>query len=444
MGRRPTIVDIIEAKRDGAEIDATDIGRLVGDFTSGQVPDYQMSAWLMAVCLRGMSDAETIALTDAMAHSGRVIDLSQVLGVPVDKHSTGGVADTTTLVVAPLAAACGLCVAKMSGRGLGLTGGTIDKLESIPGYRVDLDPAEFASQVQAVGVAVVGQSADVDPADRAIYALRDVTGTVESIPLIVASIVSKKVAGGARVIAVDVKEGSGAFMKSAKRADDLARSITATGRALGLEIGCIVSNMDAPLGMAVGNAIEVAEAIGVLRREQPRRQLRELAVELVARLLVGAGANADLPAARRRAARHLDDGSALERFARWMRAQGGDPRVTEDPASVLPAAAMTCEMPATAPGLITRIDARAAGRAAAALGAGRITKGDAIDPAAGIVFDVREGDAVERGDRLATIFAGTRQRIDAGRAILADTVVIGERPAEPRQLLREVGEAGAP
>jgi len=432
----PTLLELIEAKRDGAEHTPAQIARIVGAYTTGAMPDYQMAAWLMAGFLRGLSPAETVAMTDSMARSGRVEDLSGLPGVAVDKHSTGGVADTTTLIVAPLAAACGLFVAKMSGRGLGHTGGTLDKLESIPGYRVVLTPEEFAAQVARVGVAVIAQSPDVDPADKAIYALRDVTGTVPSIPFIVSSIVSKKIAGGARVIVVDVKTGSGAFMKTRAEASSLAHAITDTGRALDREIGCLITDMDAPLGMAVGNALEVAESVSVLRGETAG-PLAELSVELVARLLAAATAATDLPAARELARARLARGDALERFAAWIEAQGGDPRVADDPALVLPAPAVERVITASEAGVLAHLDAERVGRAALALGAGRATKDAAIDPAAGLVMALRLGDPVDVGDPLATLFAADSARLDEGERRILDAVTIADSAPAPPPLFTE-------
>ena len=436
MTGEPTLLELIEAKRDGAEHSPAEIAHLITAYTAGVMPDYQMSAWLMAGYLRGLTPTETIAMTDSMARSGRVEDLSSLPGVAVDKHSTGGVADTTTLIVAPLAAACGLFVAKMSGRGLGHTGGTLDKLESIPGYRVVLSPDEFADQVARVGVAVIAQSPDVDPADKAIYALRDVTGTVPSIPFIVSSIVSKKIAGGARVIVVDVKAGSGAFMKTRVQASALARAITDTGDALDREIHCLITDMDAPLGMAVGNALEVAEAVAVLRGEVAG-PLTDLSVELVARLLVAARAATDLASARELAWARLRSGDALERFARWVEAQGGDPRVAESPAEVLPRPALERLVTIPAAGFLAHVDAERVGRAALALGAGRATKDALIDPAAGLVMAVRPGDRVALDEPLATLYAADTAKLDEGERRLLDAVTIADSAPHPPPLFSE-------
>ncbi len=431
------MVELIEAKRDGHEHSAADIERLVSSFVGGGVPDYQMSAWLMAAFLRGLAFEETVALTGSMARSGRVLDLSGLPGPAVDKHSTGGVADTTTLIVAPLAAACGLHVAKMSGRGLGHTGGTLDKLAAIAGYRLELTPEEFEAQVREAGVAVIAQSPDVDPADKALYALRDVTGTVPSIPLIVSSVVSKKVAGGACVIVIDVKYGSGAFMKTREDALRLARAISDTGAELDRSIGCLVTDMDAPLGMAVGNALEVEEAVGVLRGEVSG-PLAELSVELTARLLLGAGGAPDLDAARATARERLDDGTALECFARWITAQGGDgAALARDPRSVLPSAAASRVVAAGADGYLGHLDAERVGRAALALGAGRETKDAEIDLAAGLVLSRRVGEPVAAGEPLATLYACDEAHLDAGEERFLEAVTILGEPPEPLSLIAD-------
>jgi pyrimidine-nucleoside phosphorylase len=434
-----TLTELIEAKRDGQELTRAEIECVVDAFTAGEMPDYQMAAWLMAAFLRGLSFDETVSLTRAMAESGRMVDLSAITGTTVDKHSTGGVADTTTLIVAPLAAACGLRFAKMSGRGLAHTGGTLDKLESIPNLSVDLTPDQFIRQVAEIGVAVAAQSPDVDPADKAMYALRDVTGTVPSIPLIVGSVVSKKVAGGARVIVIDVKAGSGAFMKTTEDAVKLGRAIVETGAELERTISCVVTDMDAPLGLAVGNALEVTEAVEVLRGHATG-PLLDLSVELVARLLVGAGQDPDLGAARSRALEALEKGSAISKFADWVAAQGGDPGVALHPESVLPAAAVTRVVNAPAGGFLVHLDAEGVGRAALALGAGRAKKEDTIDPAAGLVMVRRVGDSVAAGEPLATLHAASEELLDSGEERLLEAATIGDTAPGPRPLiLAEIG-----
>jgi pyrimidine-nucleoside phosphorylase len=317
-----TIEELIEIKRDGRRHTREQIGQLVSSYVAHAMPDYQMAAWMMAVLLRGLDHEETVWLTDAMAHSGTVMDLSTIPGVKVDKHSTGGVGDKTTLVLAPMVAACGAPVAKMSGRGLGHTGGTLDKLESIPGFRTGLSSEEFVAQVRRIGVAVIAQSLDIDPADKQMYALRDVTATVPSVPLIVGSIISKKVAGGAHGVVLDVKVGSGAFMKSVEDARVLARELTRTGEALGLRVEVLLTDMDQPLGCAVGNALEVAEAIATLRDDGPEDLFQE-SLALGSRMLVLAEVARDLDDGRARLVHAVQSGAALEKFRRWVEAQGG-------------------------------------------------------------------------------------------------------------------------
>ncbi|MDI6711742.1 MAG: thymidine phosphorylase [Anaerosomatales bacterium] len=431
-----SLVELIEWKRDGNRHTEEEIERIVHAFTQGEMPDYQMSAWLMAAFLRGLDADETVWLTRAMRDSGTVVDLSGV-GMPVaDKHSTGGVGDKTTLVLGPLVASCGVAVAKMSGRGLGHTGGTLDKLESIPGFRVEMSVESFVEQVKRVGIAVIAQSPDICPADKKMYALRDVTGTVPSIPLIVGSIISKKAAGGASAIVLDVKTGSGAFMKTEDEARALARELQRVGHALGLKIQCVVSDMDQPLGRAVGNALEVCEALRTLKGEGPE-DLQELCLELGARMLRLAGAADSDAAGREELARSLREGRALETFARWVDAQGGDPRIVED-SSLLPTAEFSTILTADRDGFVGGFDAEGVGRAALALGAGRLRKEDAVDPGAGIVLSVKRGDRVVRGDALATAYASTLDRLEAGMERLRACIAITDEPPAPAPLFHEV------
>jgi pyrimidine-nucleoside phosphorylase len=432
----PTFEELIERKRDGHEHTAEEIARVVDGYTSGLMPDYQMSAWLMAALLRGLSADETVAMTDAMVHSGEMIDLSAIPGVKVDKHSTGGVADTTTLVLAPLVAACGVPVAKMSGRGLGHTGGTLDKLESIPGFRVELTPSAFIEQVQRIGVAVIAQSPTIDPADKKIYALRDVTGTVPSIPLIVGSIISKKIAGGADAIVLDVKVGSGAFMKTEADARQLAHELTAVGDALGRRVVCLMSDMDQPLGMAVGNALEVAEAIETLRGSGPS-ELTELCLVFGAKMLVLGQRAADEVSARTMLVEAISSGRALEVFRLWVAAQGGDPRVADD-LSLLPRAKTSREIRSEAAGYVSRFDAEEVGRAAMTLGAGRAHVGDSIDPGAGLVLAVRVGTRVERGGLLCTMHAADESLLDDGEARFLRALHLSPDPVTAPPLFHEL------
>ena len=427
--------ELIEIKRDGGTHTADELQRLVDAFVSGEMPDYQMAAWLMAAFIRGLDSEETAALTAAMAHSGRMVDLSSIPGIKVDKHSTGGVGDTTTLVLAPLVASCGVPVAKMSGRGLGFTGGTLDKLESIPGFTVTLEPEQFLAQVREVGCAVIGQSPDVDPADKKMYALRDVTATVPSIPLIVASIISKKVAGGADAIVLDVKVGSGAFMKTEAEARELAAELTRVGALLGRQVVCVLTSMDQPLGRAVGNALEVREAIATLKGEGPA-DLTELCVALGSRMLVLGGVAADERAGRDLLLESVATGRAVDTFRAWVRAQGGDERVADDP-SLLPAATHERVVTATRSGWVSRFDAEGVGRAAMAAGAGRARKEDAIDPAAGLVLSVKTGDRVEEGDPLGTVYATDTMRLDEAASRLRGAIFVGDEEVEPPPLLLE-------
>jgi len=432
-----TVVELIESKRDGYAHKAGEISSLVAGFVRGEVPDYQLSAWLMAVCIRGLDGRETAELTEAMVLSGRVLDLSGIPGVVVDKHSSGGVGDTTTLVVAPLVASCGVPVAKMSGRGLGFTGGTLDKLESIPGFRVDLDPEAFQAQVARIGVAVIAQSADVVSADKKMYALRDVTGTVPSVPLIVASIMSKKIAGGAGAIVLDVKTGSGAFMKSEDDARTLASELMRVGALLGRRVSAVMTDMDQPLGSAVGNALEVRAAIDVLRGGTDAPDLREVSLALAARMVIlGGGASGEAEARRLLAAR-LADGSALEVFRRWVAAQGGDPRVADD-VSLLPLGSERCTVSAPHAGYVRTLDAERIGRAAMALGAGRDRAGAPIDHGAGIELHVRVGAYVEAGAPVATLYSGASGLLAGAAERFASAFVIGSEPPARRPLVREV------
>ncbi|THF75935.1 pyrimidine-nucleoside phosphorylase [Cohnella fermenti] len=397
------MVDVIRKKRAGDELTAEEIRFVVSGVVTGTIPDYQTSAWAMAVCFTGMTDRETAELTLAMARSGDVVDLSAIRGVKVDKHSTGGVGDKTTLILAPLVAACGVPVAKMSGRGLGHTGGTIDKLESIPDFRTELARDEFFAQVNDIGVAVIGQSGNIAPADKKLYALRDVTGTVESIPLIASSVMSKKIAAGADAILLDVKFGSGAFMKTAAEAIELAQAMVAIGTEVGRTTVAAITDMDQPLGNLIGNALEVREAIDILRGEGPA-DLRELCLALGGHMLVLGGQAADEDEARGKLLAALESGAALAKLGAMIAAQGGDPAVARQP-ELLPQAKERLPVPAAADGYVHGIDAEAIGLAAMRVGAGRAAKDDAIDYAVGVELIAKRGDRVRAGDTLAYLHA---------------------------------------
>ena len=423
------ISELIAAKRDGHELLAEDISHFVCEYACGQIPDYQMSAFLMAAYIRGLSFAETTALTRAMIESGSVIDLSSVPGIKVDKHSTGGVGDKTTLVVVPVLAACGLKVAKMSGRGLGFTGGTLDKLESIPGFFTDLSVDRLIHQVRTIGAVMAGHSADIVPADKKIYALRDVTATVESIPLIAASVMSKKIACGSDVILLDVKVGSGAFVRNIESARELARTMIAIGEGLGRKVGAAITDMSQPLGDTVGNALEVKEAIDTLKGGGPA-DFRELCVRLSAIMLQLAGVEPDIKVAVGRIESVLCAGNALRKFKEIVSAQGGDVRVIDD-YSVLPSASYTFDVVSPESGYVSSIDTAGVGMAASVLGAGRERKEDAIDPAAGLVVKKKLGDYVAEGDVIATLQTNrTDVMAEASRRVLS-AYELGEKTVAP-------------
>ena len=415
--------DIITKKKQGLELTEEEIAFFVRGYTSGEIPDYQVSALLMAVCLRGMSDSETEALTAAITDSGDVIDLECFGTLSVDKHSTGGVGDKTTLIIAPIAAALGCKVAKMSGRGLGHTGGTVDKLESIPGFRTALSSEEFFGQVKDIGIAVVAQSGNLAPADKRLYALRDVTATVDSIPLITASVMGKKLASGTHNIVLDVKYGSGSFMKTKEDAESLAKSMVRIGKRRGKSISALITDMDTPLGLAVGNALEVAEAIETLRGKGPR-DLTEICFELAAEM-VRLAKKTDRDKALAEVKACVASGSALLKLREWISAQGGNPAVTDDP-ELLPHAKYIKALKATEQGYISHMNAEEIGICAALLGAGRRTKDEEIDPAAGIVLSKKTGDRVERGETFATLYTNKKELLPEAEALLTEAVEISD------------------
>jgi pyrimidine-nucleoside phosphorylase len=433
------IVDLIEKKRDGGTHSRDELEAIVGGYVRGEVPDYQLAAWLMAVCWRGMQPDEVALLTEVMAASGEQLDLSSI-GKPVaDKHSTGGVGDKTSLVVMPLVAACGVPVGKMSGRGLGFTGGTIDKLESFPGIRVDLDAAAFVRQLREVGIVITGQSADLAPADGKLYALRDVTGTVPNLPLIASSIMSKKLAAGAQVIVLDVKTGSGAFMHERESALALAHAMVDIGTAAGRRMAAVVSDMSQPLGRAIGNALEVAEALDTLENNGPP-DFTSFSVEL-ATLIVDLASSSQ--AGRADVEQALRSGAARETLRRMIEAQGGDARAFDD-RSLLPRATLRRPVVAESDGYISRLDALTIARASIVLGAGRERKGDPIDLAVGVRLDAKIGDRVGRGEPLAVLHANDESRVLEAERVLRGGVELSTTPVTPPPvILARLGASAA-
>ena len=427
------VPELIERKRDGGELADEEISELVLGYTRGDVPDYQMAAWCMAVFFRGLNGRETHALTEAMIRSGETLDLGAALGRRVvDKHSTGGVGDKTSLAVGPIVAACGVPLGKMSGRGLGHSGGTLDKLESIPGYRVELSIDEFVAQVRDVGLAIVGQTADLVPADKKLYALRDVTATVNIVPLIASSIMSKKLAVGAEGILLDVKVGDGAQMKTLDDARILAEQMVDLGRRAGGDVVCLLTDMDQPLGHAVGNALEIREAVETISGHGPA-DLTELVLDACARMLALSDLGIDEREGRLRVQSAQADGSALRAYERWIRAQGGNPDL-----AVLPTAPVVKEVSATRDGFVTRLGALAIGHAALELGAGRWTKEDTVDHAVGVMLHVKRGQKVARGQLLADVHA--RDEESAGRGVVSvlDAYEIGDEPPREHGILLDV------
>jgi pyrimidine-nucleoside phosphorylase len=396
-------VDIIIKKRDGSELSTEEINFFIDGYTNGEIPDYQAAAWAMAVLLKGMNARETTDLTMAMANTGEELDLSEVVPIAVDKHSTGGVGDKTSITVAPIVAACGLAVGKMSGRGLGFSGGTLDKLESIPGYRVDLSTEEFKKQLKEIGIVLTGQSLDLAPADGKLYALRDVTGTVQSIPLIASSVMCKKIAAGAQAIVLDVKTGKGAFMQTLNEARKLAELMVSIGHLSGRRVIAVLSNMEEPLGIAVGNALELAEAVETLKGNGPEDYL-EHSLTLSAHMLVLGKKAMNMEDGKCMASEVISNGKAFSMLKRLVAAQGGDIRVIDD-LSLLPQAKFTIEVKAQQDGWIKEVHAREVGESAVDLGAGRAKKGDPIDPAVGILVHIKVGDQVKAGQVLFEIKA---------------------------------------
>lgn len=430
------MVDIITKKRDGGELTPEEIRFFIDNYVKDRIPDYQASALLMAIYFRGLSRAETFALTEAMEFSGDVEDLSDLPGVKVDKHSTGGVGDKTTLVVAPVAAAAGVTVAKMSGRGLGFTGGTADKLEAIPGFRTRLEPAEFHRQLEELGLAVITQTGSITPADKKIYALRDVTGTVESPGLIASSIMSKKLAAGSDGIVLDVKCGSGALLKDLAEAENMADLMIDIGRKAGRKMVAVISDMSQPLGRAVGNALEVEEAVQVLKGGGPE-DLRQLCLELAGEMIWIGGRAESFEEGKETARQVLSDGRALEKFRQMVRRQGGDDRIIEEPER-MGSSRYSRDVLAGRTGFIAETDTREIGRASQHLGAGRLRKEDEIDFTAGIRMHVRIGDFVKEGDVLATLYGADSRRLEEAETILEAAIRISAEPTAPPKLIQKI------
>ena len=429
-------LDLIQRKRDGEELAPEEITYLVEGSTSGQIPDYQMSAFLMAVYFKGMTDKEVSSLTDCMLRSGETIDLSDVPGVKVDKHSTGGVGDKTSLIAAPLAAAVGVVVPMISGRALGHTGGTLDKLESIPGLRTNLSIEEAKAQLRNCGLCYMGQSAQLAPADGKLYSLRDSTATVESIPLIASSIMSKKLAAGLDALVLDVKVGTGAFMKRQVDARRLAQMMVSIGRRMDKRVQALITDMNQPLGYAVGNALEVMEASQTLQNVGPT-DLTRLSLELAARMIFLAKITATLDDARDVAQRQLLDGSGYRKLKEVIAAQGGNPQVL-DKFELLPNATGVREITSPRAGFVSAIDAQDVGRASSMIGAGRNTKEDAVDPAVGVILEVKAGERVEAGSVLCRLYYTSEEQVEEAAQVIEDAFRISSHPPEERELILEV------
>jgi pyrimidine-nucleoside phosphorylase len=432
--------DVIRQKRDGGRLSREQIEFFVKGVTSGALADYQIAALLMAIFLRGMDESETAALTNSMLHSGQVLDFSDIEAPKADKHSTGGVGDKTSLLIAPLVAATGVCVPMISGRGLGHTGGTLDKLEAIPGYRVNLSLDEFRAMLKRVGFAMMGQTAQVAPADKRLYAMRDATATVEAIPLIVASIMSKKLAAGLDALVLDVKTGSGAFMHEEARAMELARALVATGNSCGVRTEALLTDMNQPLGQAVGHALETKECIELLRGEadEKARPVLDLSLELSARMVLLAGLETELDQSRARVRRELDSGAALEKFRLNVEAQGGDPRVCDEPGRLRDLTLREVRVESPRAGYVKGTDAAEIGNTVAALGGGRVRITDNIDPAVGFIAEAKIGDEVQAGDTIGLLYCRDEgQGRRAAERIRAAYKIEDEHPSTPK-LIKEV------
>jgi pyrimidine-nucleoside phosphorylase len=432
--------DVIRKKRDGGSLAREEIAFFINGVTQGSLADYQASALLMAVFLKGMSTDETAMLTDAMLHSGEVLDFSDISQAKVDKHSTGGVGDKTSLILAPLVAACGAAVPMISGRGLGHTGGTLDKLEAIPGYRVHLSLAEFRVILGEVGFAMMGQTGEIAPADKKLYALRDATATVEAIPLIVASIMSKKLAAGLDALVLDVKTGTGAFMSDENDARELARALVLTGNSCGVRTEALLTDMNQPLGRGVGHAIEVRECIEILRNETAMgvRPVMELSLELAARMVASSGVEPQLEAAREKVQSVLESGAALECFRRNVEAQGGNPRVCDEPRQLLPLTPHEVKVESTRTGFVTGIDTAEIGHAIAAIGGGRVRIEDVIDPGIGFASEAKLGDEVKAGDALGLLYCRDTAQAQAAKERIRAAYTISDNSIPVPTLIKEV------
>ena len=430
------MTDIIVKKRDGFKLTADEIEFVVDGYTKGEIPDYQMSALLMAILIRGMDREETLELTMAMMHSGETLDLSGIKGVKADKHSTGGVGDKTSLILCPMVAAQGVKIAKMSGRGLGHTGGTIDKLESFPGFNTGISEETFMANVNDFGIAIAGQTADLDPADKKMYALRDVTGTVPSIPLIVSSIMSKKLAAGADVIVLDVKSGSGSFMKTEDDARELAENLTAVGKMAGKKTVAVITDMDEPLGNAIGNALEVKEAIEVLRGDK-KGELLELCLTLGACILTEAGIAENDDEARQMLIRGIEDGSALNKLAQLVEGQGGDKNAVYN-TGLLPSAPVRYEAICKQTGYVKHISAADVGLVSMHLGGGRVTKESEIDLSVGLILNKKVGDRIEAGESLGTIHATSMEKAEQAAELLRGCYTIVPDPVEKPAFIKGI------
>lgn len=428
--------DLIIKKRNGFALSKQEIEEMIREYTRGDIPDYQMSAMMMAIYFQGMSAEETTALTMAMAHSGDMMDLSAISGVKVDKHSTGGVGDKTSIALTPMVAACGVKIAKMSGRGLGHTGGTIDKLESFAGFTTGIDATHFTRQVNEIGISIMGQTADIAPADKKLYALRDVTATVDNMSLIASSIMSKKLASGADAIVLDVKTGSGAFMKDEHDAFALAKEMVTLGNMAGRKTVAVVSDMDQPLGRAVGNALEVEEAVATLRGDGPA-DFTQLCMTLGTYMLIAGGAASDEEEAHEKLSSVIEDGSALSKLADFVQAQGGDSKAVYD-TSLLPKASIVEEITSVYDGYVSRIDCEEIGICSLILGGGRETKDSQIDLSVGLILNKKIGDQVKAGEALATIYANDRDKMNAAKERFLKAYHFADEPVQASALIKGI------